>query len=251
MSKPTVAFFDFSGCEGDQLQVANLEEQLLVLNDLVEIVGFREIYDGKAEEYDIAFIEGSCVRKSDEARLKQIRERAKFVVAIGACATIGGINSLKNAQSEEKVRKLVYGKKADLFESYPARPIDAIIKVDCKIHGCPIRKEEFLEACKALLAGQKYEPPNYPVCVECKLAENICVFEKGETCVGPVTRAGCKACCVTQGAICWGCRGLVDDPNIDSHKEVLEKYGLKAEDLINKFNLYFKWQEDVNADQGS
>ncbi len=248
MKKPTVAFFDFASCEGDQLQVINLEETLLELTELVDIVEFREAADQKANEYDIAFIEGSCVRASDEARLKQIRQNAKYVVAIGACATIGGINSLKNVYSEEHVGKVVYGDKAHLFESYPARPIDAVIKVDCKIHGCPIRKEEFIEACKSLLAGQLYEPPNYPVCVECKLAGNVCVFEKGQTCVGPITRAGCKACCVTQGAICWGCRGMVDEPNIYAHKEVLEKYGLNAEELANKLNLYFKWQEAADAE---
>lgn len=242
MTKPKVAFFDFASCEGDQLQIANLEEKLVDLLGHVEVVSFREVMKEHSDDYDIAFVEGSCTRASDEERLKKIRSNAKIVVAMGACATIGGINSLKNARPLEQVRKEVYGDNAGWYETYEARPIDAVIPVDYKIHGCPIRKEEFLELCKALLTGQKYSPPNHPVCVECKLAENVCVFEKGMTCVGPITRAGCGACCITQGAVCWGCRGILDKPNTTAHKEVLDKYGLTVDEIKNKLNLYFTWQ---------
>ncbi len=242
MTKPKVAFFDFASCEGDQLQIANLEEKLLELLEHVEVVSFREVMKEHSDDYDIAFIEGSCTREADEARLKKIRSNAKIVVAIGACATIAGINALKNTRPLDQVRKEVYGDNAKWYETYAARPIDAVITVDFKLHGCPIRGDEFLALCKALLTGQKFVVPDYPVCAECKLAENVCVFEKGMTCVGPVTRAGCGACCVTQGAVCWGCRGLVDDPNKNAHKEVLDKYGLKAEEVMNKFNLYFAYQ---------
>lgn len=242
MTKPKVAFFDFASCEGDQLQIANLEEKLLELLEHVEVVSFREVMKEHSDDYDIAFIEGSCTRQSDEERLKKIRSNAKIVVAIGACATIAGINALKNTRPLDQVRKEVYGDKAQWYDTYAARPIDAVITVDYKLHGCPIRGDEFLSLCKALLTGQKFTVPNYPVCAECKLAENVCVFEKGMTCVGPVTRAGCGACCVTQGAVCWGCRGLIDDPNKNAHKEVLDKYGLKAEEVMNKFNLYFAYQ---------
>jgi coenzyme F420-reducing hydrogenase gamma subunit len=241
--KPKIAFFDFAGCEGDQLQIVNLEEQLIELTEYFDIVEFREISSDHGDDYEIAFIEGSCTRPSDETRLRKIRTQARIVVAIGACATIGGINSLRNNRALQEVQEMVYGKDGEHIESYEARPIDAVIPVEYKIHGCPIRGEEFLELCKALLAGQKYLPPNYPVCVECKLAENVCVFEKGMSCVGPVTRAGCQACCVTQGAVCWGCRGLLDDPNTEAHKEVLDKYGLSVQDIVNRFDLYFRWQE--------
>ena len=241
--KPKVAFFDFAGCEGDQLQIANLEEKLIELTEYFDIVEFREIIEGHRDDYEIAFIEGSCTRPSDEERLRKIRQQAGIVVAIGACATIGGVNSLRNNKPLAEIKAMVYGKRGKNIESYEARPIDAVIPVDYKIHGCPIRGEEFLELCKALLMGQKYSPPNYPVCVECKLAENVCVFEKGMSCVGPVTRAGCQACCVTQGAVCWGCRGLLDDPNTEAHKEVLSEYGLSVQEIINRFDIYFRWQE--------
>jgi coenzyme F420-reducing hydrogenase gamma subunit len=241
--KPKVAFFDFAGCEGDQLQIANLEEEILDLLGQVEVVSFREVMKEHSDDYDIAFIEGSCTRQQDEERLKLIRKNAKVIVAIGSCATIGGINSLKNYQNMDVVKKTVYGESASLFDTYLARPIDAVIPVDAYVHGCPMTKEEFLHVVKSLLLGKKPEIPNYPVCVECKKNENVCAFERGEFCVGPVTRAGCNSCCVNEGTKCWGCRGMVDNPNENSQKEVLIKYGLSVDDAIGKFKLYFGWEK--------
>jgi sulfhydrogenase subunit delta len=241
--KPKVAFFDFAGCEGDQLQIANLEEDILSLLDLVEVVSFREVMKEHSDNYDIAFIEGSCTRLQDEDRLKQIRKNAKTVVAIGSCATIGGINSLRNYKDLDDVKKIVYGENAKLFDAYTAKPIDAVIPVDAYVHGCPMTKEEFLSVVKSLLLGKKPDIPTYPVCVECKKNENVCAFERGQFCVGPVTRAGCDSCCVNEGTICWGCRGLVDNPNENSQQEVLIKNGLTVNDAISKFMLYFGWQE--------
>ena len=243
MTKPKIAFFDFASCEGDQLTVINLEEALLDVLQHVEVVSFREAMKEHSDNYDIAFIEGSCTRPQDEERLKKIRANAKVVVAIGACATIGGVNCIKNTRPLEEVRKEVYGENWKLYDTYAARGIDKVIKVDYKVHGCPMTKSEFVKVVKALILGLKPDIPNYPVCVDCKQAGNICVFEKGDTCVGPITRAGCLACCVTEGAVCWGCRGLVDDPNMDAHKEVLQKYGLSVEELKNKFRLYFSHVE--------
>lgn len=243
--KPRVAFFDFASCEGDQLQVVNLEEDLLGLLDHVEVVSFREAMKEHSDQYDIAFIEGSITRASDEARLKQIRANAKILVALGACAAIGGVNCLKNFQEENDYKSYVYGDNAKLFETYPARPVSAVVKVDANVYGCPIDKAEFVKVVKSLLLGKKPEIPDYPVCVECKAAENVCAFTRGQTCVGPITRAGCSACCVTEGAVCWGCRGLVGNPNATAEKEVLDKYGLKVEDLMNKFRLYFGYSEEA------
>ncbi len=239
MTKPRIAFFDFASCEGDQLQIVNLEERLLELLQHVEVVAFREAMKEDSDNYDIAFVEGSITRPADEERIKKIRANAKILVALGSCAAIGGINCLKNFRDQVTVRKEVYGDKWELFDTYEARPLSAVVKVDYAIPQCPINREEFLSVCKALLTGQKPFIPDYPVCVDCKMAGNVCVFEKGMTCVGPVTRAGCGACCVTEGAICWGCRGLIDNPNTYAHKEVLQKYNLNPAELTNKFKLYF------------
>ncbi len=239
MSKPKIAFFDFASCEGCQLTVINLEEALLDVLQHVEVVSFREAMKEHSDDYDIAFIEGSCTRKQDEERLKKIRANAKVLVAIGACATNGGINALKNIRPEETVRKEVYGDKWKEYDTYRARGIDEVVKVDHKVYGCPMTQSEFVKVVKALLTGTRPDIPTYPVCNECKQAGNVCAFEKGMTCVGPVTRGGCEACCVTEGAVCWGCRGLVDEPNVNAHKEVLEKYNVSAKELENKFKLYF------------
>lgn len=243
MDKPRVAFFDFASCEGCQLQVINLEEDLLQVVEAVEVVSFREAMKGHSKDYDIAFVEGSITRESDEERLNGIRRCAKVLVALGSCAALGGINSLKNFHDQAYVKKLVYGDKALLYETYPARPLKAVVPVDFEIPGCPINRNEFVMVVKAFLLGKKPEIPNFPVCAECKLAENICVFEKGMTCMGPVTRAGCGACCVTEGSFCWGCRGLVDDPNADSQREVLATHGLSVQDVLGKFRLYTGFSE--------
>ncbi|MBI5559786.1 MAG: NADH:ubiquinone oxidoreductase [Deltaproteobacteria bacterium] len=240
VEKPRLAFFSFTCCEGCQLMVLNCEEEFPAIVELVNIVNFREAMSERSNDYDIAFIEGSISRKEEIRKLKDIRERASVVVALGACATTGGLNCLKNRFPMEEVKSIVYGKDAGLkiYDTIPAAPIDSIIKVDHRIHGCPIIKEEFLETLKSLLMGKTPFTPNYPVCVDCKLAGNICVFEKGMTCAGPVTRAGCKAVCVTYGRICWGCRGLTDDPNISAHKETLGRYGLAEESVLRSFDLY-------------
>ncbi len=241
--KPKAAFFDFAGCEGDQLQVANLEEKLLDLLEIVDVVSFREVMEEHSDDYEIAFVEGSITTPHAEERIKEIRENADVLVAIGSCATIAGINAIRNNQDFDKVQDRVYGDKADLFESWEkAKPAKAVVEVDYEVPQCPIDRDEFLHVVESLVRGKEPNIPDYPVCVECKLNENICAFERDEFCLGPVTRAGCDACCVNEGTKCWGCRGLIDNPNEDAHEEVLEEYGLTAEEVINRFDRYFAWQ---------
>lgn len=222
--------------------VLSCEKELPDILSLVKIVNFREAMTEKADNYDIAFVEGSISRKDEIKKLKKIRKNAKVVVALGACSSTGGLNCLKNQYSMEEVKTKVYGKKAaaeySIVDTIAARPIDAVIKVDYYIHGCPIPKKEFLKVFTSLLLGKVPEIPNQPVCVECKMAGNICVFEKGISCLGPVTRAGCDAICVTYGTYCWGCRGPVDNPNTQSHEETLKRYGLSVDAVLKKFALY-------------
>jgi sulfhydrogenase subunit delta len=244
--KPKVAFFDFTSCEGCQLDILNLEgDELLNLVNAVDIVNFREVRTERADNYDIAFVEGSISKESEIPRLQKIRNQAKIVVALGACACIGGINCLKNHLPMDEVLQIVYGKDAKYYDTILARPIHAVIPVDYYVRGCPPTTAEFLKIAKALLLGKKAEIPNYPVCVECKMAGNVCVFERGMTCLGPVVRAGCSAICVTSGRHCWGCRGLIDEPNIDSEKDILQKYGLTVEQVIDKFKIYNTYAEVI------
>jgi sulfhydrogenase subunit delta len=242
--KPRVAFFDFTSCEGCQLDTLNIEPgDLLDLVAAVDIVNFREVKTIRSDDYDIAFIEGSISREAEITRIKKIREQAKILIALGACACIGGINCLKNNMSMDEAMKIVYGDDAKYYDTIPARPINAVVPVDYYVRGCPPQPAELLKVVKSLLLGKNPDIPNHPVCVECKMAGNICVFERGMTCMGPVTRAGCNAICVTAGRHCWGCRGLVDEPNVDSEKDILKKYGLTPKQVIEKFDIYNRYSE--------
>jgi len=236
--KIKVAFFDFTGCEGCQLNKLNLENDLLDILEHVEIVEFREAMDDKADEYDIAFVEGSITTPECVTRIHDIRRRSKVLVALGACATNGGINALKNIHDIDEVRERVYGKDKYLFPTIPVMPVHAIVKVDYKIYGCPMTQEEFVKVFKALVMGKKPQVPNYAVCVECKLRENECLLERGIFCLGPVTRAGCNARCPSFGQSCIGCRGLVDDVNQNASIEILKRYGYSLEEAIKRMNLF-------------
>ncbi|MBN1535256.1 MAG: hypothetical protein JW908_00895 [Anaerolineales bacterium] len=248
--KPKIAFFDFTCCEGCQLTVIDSLQTHPELLDVVDIVQFREAMSEKGEDYLVAFIEGSCTRESDEERLRKIREQASIVIALGACAHLGGINSLKALHPLEDVRKYVYGDKADWYETYDARPIDAVIKVDGEIPGCPIDRDEFIACVKALLMGKKLPIPDYPVCVECKLKENVCLFKKGKVCLGPITRAGCNAICPTYGASCEGCRGYITNPNDDSMREVLAEAGLSVDEITSIYTMFTTYQVQQKMKQG-
>ena len=242
--KPKVAFFDFTGCEGCQLDALNLTgEEVLHLLEGIDIVNFREVMTERDDNYDIAFIEGSITRESEITRLQKIREQAKIVVALGSCACIGGINCLKNHLPMDEALRIVYGDDAKYYDTIPARPADAVVTVDYYVRGCPPVTSELVKVIQALLLQKKPDIPNYPVCVECKMAGNICVFELGKTCLGPVTRAGCNAICVTAGRHCWGCRGPVDNPNTDSEKDILNKYGLTVDQILEKFKIYNTYTE--------
>ncbi len=241
-SAPKVAFFDFTSCEGCQLTVVDALQTHPELLEVVEIVQFREAMSEKGEDYAIAFVEGSCSRQSDEARLMKIREQADVLVALGACAHLGGVNTIRNRQDLTDVRKFVYQDKYDWYETYPARPISAVVDVDYYIPGCPIDREEFIQVVRQLLQGRAPQLPEFPVCVECKLKENVCLFLRGKTCLGPITRAGCDAICPTYGSACEGCRGLNPEPNIPALREVLEEHGLSMADTEAMMTLFLTYQ---------
>jgi len=246
-ARPRIAFFDFSSCEGCQLQIVNLEEELLPLVGRVDIVQFREAMSEKSDDYDIAFVEGSITHKSEIPRIEAIRARAKVLVALGACAHLGGINALKNRFPMGRVRRVVYGESDHGVDTIPTRPISAVVAVDHVIPGCPIDKDEFLRVVTLLLLGRRVTLTDNPVCSECKLRENVCRFDLGEVCLGPVIRGGCKAICPTFGHACDGCRGFVDDPQVGAHAEVLRRHGLAPEDLLRHYTLFTENQVETNG----
>jgi sulfhydrogenase subunit delta len=244
MAKPKLGFFSFSCCEGCGLQVLNLEDEILDILGVVEIVNFREAMTEKRDDYDIAFIEGSITAPEQEEALETIRKNAKILVAMGACAVSGGVNRIRNFQDLKGARSYVYGDKAGLFPAVPTKALHEVVTVDLKMLGCPISKSEFLEYAKALLTGRKPAVPTYPVCVTCRLNENVCVFEKGMFCLGPVTRAGCDPMCPTFGARCLGCRGLIDNPARDAEQTVLKDRELTVDEMLRQFRFFQGYAEE-------
>lgn len=244
MDKPKVAFFDFACCEGCQLQVANLGEALLDLLGSIEIVEFREVMSEKWNDaYDVAIIEGSITTPHAVERIQAIRQRSKILIAYGSCATIGGVNGMKNSFELDEIRKYVYGKSASFFPTVKTKAVHQVVPVDYFVNGCPVYIPEFVEVMKAVLLGIPYHVPDNAVCVECKLNENVCMYDRGVTCLGPVTKAGCNSWCINNGNICYGCRGMVSNPAEQAMKEVLERYEIELDLIVRKMDMYNKCRE--------
>ena len=246
MSRPKVAFFDFTSCEGCQLSKLNLEDDLLGILGLVEIVNFREAISDRREDYEIAFVEGSISTPHCVERIHHIRRQAKVLVALGACAHIGGVNAIRNRMSIDAVKEEVYGKDKYLFPSIPAQAVGDVVKVDHVVPGCPMDNRELKRVLSAILTGKRYTLPDYAVCVECKARENECFYETngaaerppGVACLGIVTRAGCDAACPSNGNYCIGCRGLVSDLNTHAARDVMEKHKLSLHQIRNRFQMF-------------
>ncbi len=240
--RPRVAVFDFTGCEGCELQLANKEETLVDFLRAVEVVNFREISSHAGGPYEVALVDGSVTRNDEVERLKQIRQQARLVVALGSCACFGGVSRLKNAFDPKEANREVYGDKPK--ETRPTRAIRDVIPVDLEIPGCPVSKEEVEAIVRHLIWDVPYHFPAYPVCMECKQRFAVCLFEMGEFCLGSVTRAGCGAPCPASGLGCWGCRGVSEDANFKSFLQVARERGF-GERLIRERLDFFGGFEAV------
>ena len=234
--RPKVAFFELTSCEGCQLQLLNNESTLLDFLSLVEVVNFREAMTGGSTDYDIAFVEGSVTRADEEKKLKGIREKAKVLVAFGSCACFGGINKLKNAFDPAWVRHETYGETP--IETAEVRALDEVVTVDMKIFGCPVRKEEVEMIVTNIAIGKAVVLPRYPVCMECKANENSCLFDLGEPCLGPVTRAGCDSWCPNGGAGCRGCRGPAEDANVEQLEKIMKERGFPLDTILDRLDCF-------------
>lgn len=234
--KLKAAFFDFTCCEGCQLQITNKEDTLIDFLSLVEVVAFREISSDAGEEYDIAFIEGAISRKDQIDRIKKIRKNAKILVSLGTCATYGGVNKIANKFSTQSLVKNVYGRYSK--DTMPVKSIKEVVKVDMEIPGCPISKAEFENIVVHLVTGADFSYKKYSVCVECKQNINHCLLDEGKICLGPVTRAGCNAPCPTGKLSCFGCRGPADEQNWNSLKKILLEKGFTGEEIKEKISFF-------------
>jgi len=236
LEKPKVAFFGFTGCEGCQLQIANKEETLADLLGAVKVMNFRLISSDKDDSYDIAFVEGSITTEGEVERLKKIREQAKILVAIGACACFGGVNNLRERFPLADTVQEVYG--SHPIDTGSVRKLSDVVTVDYELPGCPISKSEFEWLVRHVIIGVIPQLPQYPVCVECKQRINSCVIDLGMLCMGPVTRAGCNAICPRNHNGCWGCRGAVDEANFESFIEILRDKGFADREIAERANFF-------------
>jgi len=231
-----VGVFDFTGCEGCELQLVNGEETLGAFLDAIEVVQFREASSEKGQDYTVAVVDGCISRADEEERLKGIRDNARFVVALGSCACFGGVNRMKNALAPGEANRVVYGDKPK--DTLPVRSVKEVVPVDFEIPGCPVRKHEVERMLQHLLFGIPFNFPVYPVCVECKQRFTTCLVELGQLCLGPITRGGCNAPCPAGGLGCWGCRGPAAEPNYAAFLEQARNHGFSDEEIDERLAFF-------------
>ena len=235
--KPKVAVHKFASCDGCQLAFLNLGEELLTLAQLVDIVHFVEMGPVNPDaSVDIAFIEGSISTPEDSERIPRIRANSRYLVTVGACATSGGLQALRNFADAKEWLAAIYAKPEYVQSLSTSTPIAQHVKVDLELWGCPVAGRQVLAVVRALLFGV---PPWYEkdkVCLECKRRQTVCVLvAKGVPCMGPVTRTGCGALCPSFGRDCYACYGPAENPNPESLARRLEGLGLLPEAVARRF----------------
>lgn len=240
MSKLSVAVHKFSSCDGCQLAFLNLGEALLTLTELVDIKHFAEA--GMLEEtapVDIAFVEGSVSTPQEAERIKHIRANSKYLITIGACATTGGIQALRNLHDTKSWVEGIYAQPEYISSLENVSPISEQVRVDFELWGCPVNSRQVVAAVQSLLAGVKPTDDTEKVCMECKRRLNVCTLVANqEPCLGPVTRGGCGAICPAFGRACYACYGPSVDSNTAALSQRFEGFGFLPEDIARKFSLF-------------
>jgi coenzyme F420-reducing hydrogenase gamma subunit len=241
----SLAVWKFASCDGCQLSLLDLEDELLALAGTVELAEFREATSGVvAGPYDLSLVEGSVTTAHDAERIQQVRAASKALVTIGACATAGGIQALRNFADVRDFVAAVYASPEYISTLETSTPIAAHVQVDFELHGCPIDKRQLLEVVTAFLHGRKPGIPSTSVCTECKRRGTVCVtVAHGTPCLGPVTHAGCGALCPAYNRGCYGCFGPMETPNTASLISLLRRQGLEERDVERVFQTF-----NANAD---
>ena len=240
MSKPSLAVWKLASCDGCQLTLLDCEDELLALAGEVTIAHFLEASSATAPgPYDISLVEGSVTTVRDEQRIREIRRESRALVTIGACATAGGIQALRNFGDVAEFTAAVYASPAYIDTLATSTPVAAHVPVDFELRGCPIDRRQLLEVLAALLVGRKPDIPDTSVCTECKRQGHTCVMvADGTPCLGPVTHAGCGALCPAQGRGCYGCFGPVSDANVIALIPQLRTCGMGSDAIGRVFATY-------------
>jgi sulfhydrogenase subunit delta len=257
MAKPKLGVFKFASCDGCQLSLLDCEDELLTVAGAIHIAFFpeasREYVEGP---YDLTLVVGSITTPHDLETIKEIRAQSKFLVTIGACATAGGIQALRNWKDVTEFTRYVYAHPEYISTLDTSTPVSDHVAVDFELRGCPINKWQLVELINALLHDRKPNIPTYSVCVECKRRGTSCVMvAQGIPCLGPVTQAGCNGLCPAYNRGCFGCYGPMESPNVAALAEWWRSMGVDDRTLVNalrSFNAYaqpFREASDAYAQQ--
>lgn len=239
--KPRVGIFGLSGCWGEQIVLLNCEDELLDLLGAVDVVDFLggSSRNDTTGPLDLALVEGSVGNAREEKVLRAIRDRTRVLVACGSCACFGGVAAQEGPLPFDDLAALVYGEMAGQYDLAPHRPLSAVVQVNAAIPGCPMEKKEFLRAIASLLNGDPPLTETTPVCHECRMRENGCLLiRQGIACLGAVTQSGCEARCPGHGVPCIGCRGPVEEANVESWRTILRDKGWNDHDLERRLRTF-------------
>jgi len=256
MARPKLAVFKFASCDGCQLSLLDAEDELLAVAEAVDIAYFLEARTQvSAGPYDVGLVEGSVTTQHDVERIKEIRKQCRFLVTIGACATSGGIQALRNWADVDDFIRRVYATPAYIHTLETSTPISDHVWVDFELRGCPISKNQLVELVSALLVGRKPRVPRHSVCVECKRRGTVCVaVAQGIACLGPVTQTGCGAICPSFNRECFGCFGPKEQPNLVGLTTWYQAQGVGRPQLVRlsrNFNGYApEFRESSEALEG-
>lgn len=243
MGRPTLAVWKFASCDGCQLTLLDCEDELLALAGEIEIVHFLEAGASGAGPYDVSLVEGSVTTPADLDRIRHVRAVSRRLVTIGACATAGGVQALRNFADVEEFASVVYASPEYIDTLATSTPIAAHVPVDFELRGCPIDRRQLLEVLAAHLAGRKPDVSRHSVCFECKIRGNVCVMvAHGTPCLGPITHAGCGAICPAYRRGCYGCFGPTPNwsgtrPNTRGLLPWLDMTDDEAERVLSTFNV--------------
>jgi sulfhydrogenase subunit delta len=238
--KPTLAVWKFASCDGCQLTLLNCEDELLAVAGAVEIASFPEASRAVVQgPYDLSLVEGSITTPDDADRIRRVREASRFLVTIGACATSGGIQALRNFKDVREFTSIVYARPEYIETLETSTAIADHVPVDFELRGCPIDRRQLLDVIGAFLNGRKPNVRGHSVCIECKRAGITCVMvAHGTPCLGPVTQAGCGALCPSFARGCYGCFGPMESPNTPALSAWWRKLGVDRPDLIRVFRTF-------------
>jgi sulfhydrogenase subunit delta len=248
-SRPKLAVWKFASCDGCQLALLDCEDELLTLADRVEIAYFPEASSTVvAGPYDLSLVEGSISVPGDVERIEQVRAASRHLVTIGACATAGGIQALRNFGDVAELGSVVYAHPEYVKSLDTSTPIAAYVPVDFELRGCPVAEGQLLEVIGAFLAGRRPDVPTSSVCVECKQRGAVCVMvAHGTPCLGPVTQAGCGALCPAYSRGCYGCFGPTESPNTVALVETLRALGAGDTSIERMLHTFNAWAEPFRS----